>query len=51
VVVDATGNAVDIGILEPLGMGLDEQAVLALKQWKFRPSILNGQPVPVRIKC
>jgi protein TonB len=48
VVVDGTGTAVEIGILEPLGMGLDEQAVLALGQWKFRPATLNGQPVPVR---
>ena len=49
IVVDTTGRAVDIGILEPLGMGLDEQAVLALRQGKFRPSTLNGQPVPIRI--
>jgi periplasmic protein TonB len=46
VVVDSTGTAVD---LEPLGMGLDEQAVLAVKQWKFRPSTFNAHPVPSRM--
>lgn len=49
VVIDTTGIADHISILEPLGMGLDEQAVLALEHWKFRPSMLNGQPVPVHL--
>jgi TonB family protein len=49
VVVDGTGTAVDIVILEPLGMGLDEEAVLAVKKWKFRASTFNGQPVPARV--
>jgi TonB family protein len=48
VVVDVTGTAVNICILEPLGMGLDEQVVSAVKKWKFRPSKVNGQPVPAR---
>jgi hypothetical protein len=29
-------------------MGLDEEAVSAVKQWKLRPSTFNGQLVPVR---
>jgi TonB family protein len=49
VVIDTAGTADHITILEPLGMGLDEQAVLALGHWKFRPSTLNGQPVPVHL--
>lgn len=49
VVVDATGKPVDIAIIQPLGMGLDEQAVLAVSQWKFRPATLNGEPVRVPI--
>lgn len=48
-VVDVTGSPGDIAILRPLGMGLDEEAVSALKQWRFRPATLNGQTVPVQV--
>jgi periplasmic protein TonB len=27
--------------------GLDQQAIIAVKQWRFRPGTLKGQPVPV----
>lgn len=49
IVVDTTGTPVGTAILEPLGMGLDEQAVLAVSQWKFQPATLNGNPVKVQI--
>jgi TonB family protein len=26
--------------------GLDQQAIIAVKQWKFRPGMYKGQPVP-----
>ena len=29
--------------------GLDQQAVIAVKQWRFRPGLYKGQPVPVRV--
>jgi len=29
--------------------GLDENAVLAVKQFRFEPATLKGQPVPVKI--
>lgn len=29
--------------------GLDQQAIIAVKQWRFRPGIYKGQPVPVRV--
>ena len=49
VVIDAKGTPVNMAILEPLGMGLDEQAVLAVTQWKFRPPTSNGEPVQAQI--
>ena len=29
--------------------GLDQQAIIAVKQWKFRPGTYKGQPVPVLV--
>jgi outer membrane biosynthesis protein TonB len=28
-------------------MGLDEQAVIAITQWKFKPGTKDGAPIPV----
>lgn len=49
VVVNTSGSAEHIAILDPLGMGLDEQAVKAVEHWRFQPAIKNGQPVSVQI--
>jgi protein TonB len=29
--------------------GLDQQAIIAVKQWRFRPGTFKGQPIPVRV--
>lgn len=47
--VSTVGNPVDILITRPLGFGLDDQAVAAVRSWKFPPATLKGQPVPVRV--
>jgi TonB family protein len=49
VVVDKTGQITRIRIVRPLGMGLDEQAVEALKTWRFKPATRNGEPVAVEM--
>lgn len=48
-VVNATGTPESIAILDPLGMGLDEQAVATVAHWRFSPATLMGQPVPVQM--
>jgi protein TonB len=47
VVIDVDGKAKDMEVVNGLGLGLDEQAVLAIKQWKFNPGTRDGLPVPV----
>lgn len=45
--VDSSGRAVNIRVLRGLGYGLDEQAILAVREWKFRPGYKDGRPVTV----
>jgi TonB family protein len=46
-VVDATGVPRQMAIERPIGFGLDEKAVEAIKNSHFTPATVNGQPVPV----
>jgi TonB family protein len=47
VVIDDTGKVVDATITKPLGMGLEQKAMAAVWQWRFKPGTKDGQPVPV----
>src|SRR5450759_1645830 len=44
-VVDVDGRAKNIEVVNGLGLGLDETAVLAIQQWKFKPGEKEGVPV------
>jgi len=48
-VIDNNGTTASIAILEPLGMGLDEEAVQTVERWKFQPGVKDGHPVRVQI--
>jgi periplasmic protein TonB len=48
-VVDANGRPENIRVLSSLGMGLDEKAIEAVKNWKFEPAMKDGHPVAVEI--
>ena len=45
-VVDAQGHPGEVTIVRPIGFGLDETAVDAVKHAQFRAGTLNGKPVP-----
>jgi protein TonB len=44
--VDEDGNVSDIKISSGHAL-LNESATSAVKQWKYSPTLLNGDPVPV----
>jgi protein TonB len=48
-IVDANGNPQNVHILRGVGMGLDEKAVEAVRQYKFKPAREAGKPVPVEL--
>jgi protein TonB len=47
VVIGVDGHVYNPRILRPLGLGLDQKALEAVKLWRFEPARRNGQPVQV----
>jgi protein TonB len=45
--IDEHGNVIDVQVVKRLPMGLDDEAVKAVRQWKFTPGTLQGRPVKV----
>ncbi len=48
-IVDSQGFPQDVRVVRHLGLGLDEEAIAAVKQYKFRPAIYEGHPVSVQM--
>ncbi len=45
--VDEEGKPSHVRVVRGVGMGLDEKAVEAVRQYKFKPALQNGKPVKV----
>lgn len=45
--VGADGFVQDVEVRRGLGLGLDENAMDAIRQWEFSPALKDGQPVSV----
>ena len=51
IVIDTQGNVTNAQeSSSPLGDGLDENAIAAVKKWRFSPATRNGVPVAVRVE-
>jgi TonB family protein len=50
VLVTEEGLPSDIRVVRSLGYGLDEKAIEAVSQYRFRPAIKDGKPVPYRLE-
>jgi protein TonB len=46
-IINKNGQLEDVRVLKPLPMGLSEKAVEAVKEWRFKPGTMNGEPVAV----
>jgi TonB family protein len=44
--ISAEGNVTDVTVLRGIPL-LDEAAIQAVRQWRYAPTLLNGQAVPV----
>jgi len=49
-IVGIDGRPTDIHVVSSLGMGLDEKAIEAVRNWRFEPAMKDGHPVRVPIQ-
>ena len=47
IIVDSNGLPQDVEVIKPIGYGLDRNAVETVRQYRFKPALKNGKPVPV----
>lgn len=47
VVIGADGRPGDVRVARTLGMGLDQKAIDAVRQWRFEPALKDRRPVAV----
>lgn len=48
-VIDIDGNVSEARVFRSLDPELDEEALKAVREWKFVPGVMNGKPVPVLV--
>jgi TonB family protein len=48
-VVGEDGRPRNLHVQRSLGMGLDQKAIEAVKQWRFEPAMKDGHPVAVLV--
>jgi protein TonB len=46
-VIDKQGHVTNVRVLKSLGMGLDDEAMAAVREWTFEPAKIGNRPVAV----
>ena len=44
--IDAAGEIQDVKVIKGSGGGFESSALEAIKEWKFKPAMLEGKPIP-----
>lgn len=47
--VDTAGRPQNVHVIRAVGMGLDQKALEAVRQYRFKPAMEDGHPVPVQV--
>jgi protein TonB len=47
--ISEEGQPTTVSVVVPLGSGLDEEALKAARQYRFKPATLDGIAIPARI--
>ncbi len=47
--IDTQGNPTNVHVEKLIGMGLDENAINAVKQYRFTPAMQDGVPIAKRV--
>ncbi len=50
IVVDRKGDVVAAKVVKGLGYGLDENAIIAVREWKYVPAEKDGQAIAVKME-
>jgi TonB family protein len=45
VTIERDGSVVDMKLIQSVGRGVDERVIAAVRNWRFRPAILDGTPI------
>ena len=48
--VDTNGRPIHVRVIRGIGLGLDEKAMEAVRNYKFKPAMENGKPVVVEMQ-
>ncbi len=46
ITIDAEGKVTETRLLQGLGHGIEERVIAALRNWRFRPAMMDGRAIP-----